>query len=132
MKRQRATGQQADNCIQKDTQTAEPPKAAKGLPTVSDKKFKLIARISSANPSAIKPVLERIIGTDGSIKPTSDGIEVNAEFKGESARDLNRMVLSELRRAEKKTRIRSEWTFEDTTEKFFDYAHKQTIKANQK
>jgi hypothetical protein len=99
---------------------------------VSEKKFKLFARVSSANPSAIKPVLERIIGSNGSIKPTSDGFKVDAEFKGESARDLNRMVLSELRRAEKKTRIRSEWTSEDTTEKFFDYAHKQTIKANQK
>ena len=99
---------------------------------MSEKKFKLSARISSANPSAIKPVLEQIIGKDGSIKPTTDGFEVNAEFKGENARDLNRMLLSELRRAEKKTRIRSEWTSEDTTEKFFDYAHKQTIKANQK
>jgi hypothetical protein len=99
---------------------------------VSEKKFKLSARVGSATPSAIKPVLERIIGSNGSIKPTSDGFEVNAEFKGESARDLNRMLLSELRKAEKKTRIRSEWTSEDTTEKFFDYAHKQTIKANQK
>jgi hypothetical protein len=98
---------------------------------VSEKKFKLSARVSSATPSAIKPVLERIIGSNGSIKPTSDGFEVDAEFKGESARDLNRMVLSELRRAEKKTRIRSEWTFEDTIEKFFDYALKQTKKVNQ-
>ena len=99
---------------------------------MSEKKFELSARISSANPSAIKSVLERIISNDGSIKPTDDGFEVNAKFKGKSVRDLNRMLLSELRKAEKKTRIRSEWTSEDTTEKFFDYAHKQTIKANQK
>ena len=98
---------------------------------MSEKKFKLSARVSSATPSAIKPVLERIIGNNGSIKPTADGFEVNAEFKGESARDLNRMLLSELRRAEKKTRIRSEWTSEDTTEKFFDYSLKQTKKVNQ-
>ncbi len=97
---------------------------------MSEKKFKLSARISSANPSAIKPVLEQIIGKDGSIKPTADGFEVNAEFKGESARDLNRMLLSELRKAEKKTRIRSEWTSVDTTEKFFDYSLKQTKKVN--
>ena len=99
---------------------------------MSEKKFNLSAGVSSANPSAIKPVLERIIGANGSIKATAEGFKVNAEFKGESARDLNRMVLSELRRAEKKTRLRSEWTFQDTTEKFFDYAHKQTLKANQK
>ena len=97
---------------------------------MSEKKFKLSARVSSATPSAIKPVLERMIGTHGSIKTTDDGFEVNAEFKGESTRDLNRMLLTEMRKAEKKTRIRSEWTYEDTTEKFFDYALKQTKKAN--
>jgi hypothetical protein len=98
---------------------------------VSEKKFKLSARVSSATPSAIKPVLERMIGNNGSIKPTADGFEVNAELKGESARDLNRMLLSELRKAEKKTRLRSEWTSEDTIEKFFDYSLKQTKKVNQ-
>jgi hypothetical protein len=92
------------------------------------KKFKLSATVSSANQSAIKPVLERIVGSNGSIKPTSEGFEVNAEFKGENARDLNRMLLTELRKAEKKTRLRSEWTCEDSTEKFFDYALKQTKK----
>ena len=98
---------------------------------MSEKKFKLSARVSSATPSAIKPVLERMIGNNGSIKPTADGFEVNAELKGESARDLNRMLLSELRKAEKKTRLRSEWTSEDTIEKFFDYSLKQTKKVNQ-
>jgi hypothetical protein len=98
---------------------------------VSERKFTLAASVSSANPSAIKSVLERIIGDNGSIKPTGDGFEVKAELKGETARDLNRMLLTELRSAEKKTRLRSEWTTEDTTEKFFDYAHKQTIKKNQ-
>lgn len=98
---------------------------------MSEKKFQLSARVSSATPSAIKAVLERIIGNNGSIKPTADGFEVNAEFKGESARDLNRMLLSELRRAEKKTRLRSEWTSEDTIEKFFDYSLKQTKQVNQ-
>ena len=93
---------------------------------MAEKKIKLSARVSSANPSAIKVVLERIIGNSGSIKPTADGFEVAAEFKGESARYLNRMVLSELRRVEKKTRMRSEWTCVDKTEKFFDYALKQT------
>ena len=97
-----------------------------------EKKCKLSGRVSSATPSAIKPVLERMIGNNGSIKPTADGFEINAEFKGESARDLNRMLLSELRKAEKKTRIRSEWISEDTIEKFFDYSLRQTKKINQK
>jgi hypothetical protein len=94
-----------------------------------EKKIKVCAKVSSANPSAIKPVLEQLVGSNGSIKPTSDGFEVNAEFKGESARDVNRMLLSELRKVEKKTRLRSEWTCEGATEKFFDYALKQTRKA---
>ena len=91
-----------------------------------EKRFKLTANVSSANPSAIKPVLSRLVGNNASIKPISDGFEVNAEFKGESARDLNRVLLTELRKAEKRTRLRSEWACEDTTEKFFDYALKQT------
>jgi len=92
-------------------------------------KFKLMANICSDNPAAIKPILERVIGSNGSIKPTSDGFDVTAEFKGERSKDLNRMLLSELRRAEKKTRLRSEWTAESTTEKYFDYVLKQTRKV---
>jgi hypothetical protein len=91
-----------------------------------EKKFKLSARISSDNPPAIKPVLERIIGNKGTIKPTGEGYEVNAELDGESARDLNRTLLSEMRRVEKKTRIRSEWTSESAIERFFDYVPKAT------
>ncbi len=98
---------------------------------MSEKEFKLSAQISSANPLVLKPVLDRIIGNNGFINSTSDGFEIKAEFKGESARDLNRILLSELRRVEKKTRIRSEWKTENTTEKFFDYALKQTKKIDQ-
>ncbi len=94
-----------------------------------EKKFKLMANICSDNPAAIKPILERVIGSNGSIKPTSDGFDVTAEFKGERSKDLNRMLLSELRRAEKKTRLRSEWTADGTTEKYFDYVLKQTRKV---
>ena len=95
---------------------------------MQEKKFTLSATVSSANPSAIKPAMERIVGNSGSIKLTKDGFQVNAEFIGESARDLNRMMLTELRKAEKRTRLRSEWTCEGTVEKFFDYALKQTKK----
>jgi hypothetical protein len=95
-----------------------------------EKKFKLSARISSDNPSAIKPVLERIIGNRGIVKPMGEGFEVNAELDGESARDLNRMLLSEMRKVEKKTRIRSEWTLGNTTERFFDYVPKATRKVH--
>ena len=53
------------------------------------KSFNLSARISSDSLSAIKPILERVIGSTGTIKLTEDGFEVKATLEGESARDLN-------------------------------------------
>jgi hypothetical protein len=97
---------------------------------VPKKKFSLSAKISSDNPSAIRPVLERMIGTNGKMNPTSDGFEILADFEGESAKDLNRKLLSEMRRAEKKTRLRAEWTSGETVEKFFDYVPKGKRKMN--
>jgi hypothetical protein len=85
--------------------------------------------VSSYNPSAIELVLKQIIADKGTIRQTDEGFDVEAELEGESARDLNRMILSELRRAEKRTRIRSEWTSGNTVEKFFDYVPKGTRKA---
>jgi len=49
--------------------------------------------------------------------------------EGTSARDLNRQLLTELRRLEKKARLRSEWTSGDITEKFFAYVPKRTKKG---
>lgn len=96
---------------------------------MTEKKFKLKCQVSSNSPEAVKPVLMKVIGKNGSIKLLDDGFEVNAELRGESARDLNRSLLSDMRKAEKKTRLRSEWTCEGVTEKFFDYGLKSTKKA---
>jgi hypothetical protein len=99
--------------------------------TLIGKKFKLSARISSDNPSAVKPVIERLIGNEGIIKPTSEGFELTAELNGKSARDLNRALLSEMRKVEKKTRLRAEWVLDNTVERFFDYVPKGTRKVHQ-
>jgi hypothetical protein len=96
---------------------------------MAQKKFRLCANISSDNLAVIKPVLERILTNKGTIKQTNQGFEVEAELEGESARGLNRMILSELRRVEKRTRIRAEWTSGKTIEKYFDYVPKGTRKA---
>jgi hypothetical protein len=48
---------------------------------------------------------------------------------GENARELNRFLLSELRRVEEKTGIRAEGTSGNTTERFFDYVPKAKTKA---
>ena len=92
-------------------------------------KFRLAARISSEDPSAIESALRRFVGAQASIKKTDDGFEIATDLDGESARDLNRQLLSELRRAEKRTRLRAEWTSGKTIEKFFDYVPKGTRNA---
>jgi len=106
-----------------------PSRFVQEVDALATKRFRLSARISSANPSAIKLVLERIIGSQGNVRSVEDGFEVTAEFVGESARDLNRMLLSEMRGVEKKTRIRAEWVSGDTVERFFDYVPKGTRKV---
>lgn len=93
------------------------------------RRFVLSARVSSDNPSSVRTVLERLLAGHGTVKPVAGGFEVNGEFEGESARDLNRDLLSEVRRAEKRTRLRAEWSSGTTVEKFFDYVPKGTRKA---
>jgi hypothetical protein len=92
--------------------------------------FKFSARISSNNPSAIRTVLGQFLGGKGSVKAADDGFEVVAELTGESARDLNRMLLSQMRKAERRTRLRAEWTADGVTERFFDYVPKGKKKAH--
>jgi hypothetical protein len=46
---------------------------------------------------------------------------MEAKLSGESARDLNRALLSALCRRQRRTRLRSEWTRGRITERFFDY-----------
>jgi hypothetical protein len=48
-------------------------------------------------------------------------------MEGESARELNRSLLSALRKVEKRTRLRAEWTSGETTERFLDYVSKKKI-----
>ena len=94
------------------------------------KYFKLIARVSSANPQAIRPVLENLV-TQGSVKEVEEEFLVEAEMEGESARELNRSLLSSLRRVEKRTRLRAEWTSDDgIIQRFFDYVLKETSRSD--
>jgi hypothetical protein len=90
-----------------------------------DKRFVLRARVSTESPSAVRPILDRWI-PGGTVTPGGDPKEfvLEGEVEGPSARDLNRALLSALRAAEKRTRLRSEWTSGDTTERFFDYVPK--------
>ncbi len=97
---------------------------------MAGKRYSLQAWVSTDNPGAVRPVLARLIPHGSVTAGEQEGeFRVEAEMEGASARELNRLLLSELRRAEKKTRLRAEWTGEDVTERFFDYVPKGTRRA---
>jgi len=94
---------------------------------VAKRKFVLAARVSTDNPKAVAPVLAQLLPR-GSVKTEGGEFVLHATLHGDSARDLNRELLTALRRAERKTRLRAEWTAGGTTERFFDYVPKGTRK----
>ncbi len=97
---------------------------------MASKHLRVVARVSSSNLQAIKPVLEQLIKI-GSVKEAKGEFIIEAEMSGDSAKELNRSFLSALRRVEKKTRLRAEWTSDNgTTQKFFDYVLKKTTKTH--
>jgi hypothetical protein len=85
-------------------------------------RFHLIADVSSDRPTAIRPLLAQLI--EGTITDTRDGFHVDGWMEGGDARELNRELLSALRRVERRTRLRSEWTESGVTYRFFDYVPK--------
>lgn len=84
--------------------------------------FRLVADVSSDDPGRIRPAIARLFPTG--VTETPSGFHIEATRSGESARELNRAVLSALRNEERRTRIRSEWTSAGTVERFFDYVPK--------
>ena len=87
------------------------------------RRFRLVADVSTHNPTGLRPVLEELV--DGTVTAAEDGFHVEGTMAGENARDLNRMLLSALRRVERRTRLRAVWTSGETTERFFDYVPKR-------
>ncbi|HEY9167044.1 MAG TPA: hypothetical protein VIS48_12880 [Candidatus Kryptonia bacterium] len=90
---------------------------------MAKKLFKLVAEISTGSPKKIEVILTELIGIDGIVR-NDNGFKVTRTMEGESARQLNRELLSALRRVEKKTTLRAEWTHGKSTERFFDYVPK--------
>lgn len=95
---------------------------------MSKKQFSVIANISTDSPEKIKAALDELFAK-GSIETVEGGFAIRADMTGTTARDLNRELLSSLRKIEKKTRLRAEWTSGKITEKFFDYVPKGKQKA---
>ncbi len=90
---------------------------------MAPRSFTLTALISTENPRAIRSVLNVVV-PKGRIVKADKGFLVTAIMRGKEARELNRTLLSSLRRVERRTRLRSEWKSGDTVEKFFDYVPK--------
>jgi len=69
------------------------------------------------------------VSTDDVDQKSKGEFLIQAEIEGTSAKDLNRSLLSALRRVEKRSRLRAEWSSGNTTERYFDYVlKKKTIK----
>jgi hypothetical protein len=85
-----------------------------------------VARVSTDSPERIRPVLGEVF-SDGQIQEQGAEFVIETSMEGNSAKDLNRQVLSALRRVEKRTRLRAEWTdANDRVYRFFDYVLKST------
>jgi hypothetical protein len=81
--------------------------------------FKLKARLGRSDAGTIRQALDQL-AAKGSVKKTAEGFMVETEIEGASARELNRTLLSALRKARRNTTLRAEWTSGDgTAERFF-------------
>ena len=93
---------------------------------MGNKRLVLSARVSSDSQYAVRPVLKKLLPA-ASIRREGSELVVKAELEGGDVKELNRSLLSALRRAEKRTRLRAEWSSQDgTTYRFFDYVLKKT------
>jgi hypothetical protein len=90
--------------------------------------FRLEARIRTSDPADIQGVLASLI-PHAVVTPTTEGCQVEGTLEGSSARDLNRTLLSALRRIDRRATLRAAWTSEGTTEHFFDYTARGTRSA---
>ncbi len=73
-------------------------------------------------------MLAQIVG-EATVTEIHDGLHVEGTMEGADAREVNRLLLSALRRAEKRTRLRAEWTGGGCIYRFFDYVPKSTRAA---
>ena len=90
--------------------------------------FKLKARVSRSDARTIRHALDQLRAMCVVKKDAEDFI-VEGKMEGASAKELNRALLSALRKVAKKTTLRAEWTSSDgTTERFFDYVLKKRFK----
>ena len=90
--------------------------------------FRLVGEVRTAARNEVRPVLNKLL-PGGQIRETDTGFEVGARLEGESAQELNRTLLTALRRIERRTTLRAEWSSGRTIERYFDYVRKSTQPA---
>ena len=90
--------------------------------------FRLVAEVRTAARNEVRSVLNKLL-PGSQVRETDTGFEVEAQLEGESAKELNRTLLSTLRRIERRTTLRAEWSSGRTTERYFDYVRKSTQPA---
>ena len=94
------------------------PTPAVGMNSTS---FRVKARINSSDARTIQNALEQL-AAKGSVTKAAEGFIVEAEVEGANAKELNRTLLSALRKVQMKATLRAEWVSRDkATETFFDY-----------
>ena len=91
--------------------------------------FHVVADVSSDDPGALRPVLEEFVS--GALTELPEGFHIDGVAAGDDVRHANRALLSALRRAERRTRMRAEWADGDVVHRFFDYVPKGTRPAAQ-
>ena len=91
--------------------------------------FKLHARVNRADGETIRQALAEL-GARAAVTQQEDEFTLDAIVEGEAAKDLNRRLLSALRKVHKRTTLRAQWTSNgNVTESYFDYVLKKTIKS---
>jgi hypothetical protein len=98
-------------------------------PALAKQRFSLSAEVDTDSPDPVLKELRGLLGEEAVERGAKPGeFIIRKEMEGESAKDLNRTLLSALRREEKRTRLRAEWTAQDgTVYKFFDYVLKRVV-----
>ena len=71
--------------------------------------FKLKARINHSDARTIQKTLDKL-AAKGDVKKVGNEFAAYVEIEGNSAEELNRVLLSALKSVRKRTKIRAEWT----------------------
>lgn len=95
-----------------------------------EQRWRLSARVSCDRPQAVRPLLEELFPKGTVSRNGGEFVLDVSVVAGIDPRETNRALLSRLRRAEQRTRLRARWTAEDgRVYSFFDYVLKKTERA---